>query len=58
MAETTLPNACVACGSDVHVRVIKGRATSYCGGCHWIGHPHVKVDHDGLKVSFQVEGQA
>jgi hypothetical protein len=53
IAETTLPDACVVCGGDVHIRVMHGKATSVCNACHWIGHPSVKVDHDGLKVSFE-----
>jgi hypothetical protein len=58
MAETTLPDACVSCGGDVHIRVMRGRATSVCNACHWIGHPNVQVDHDGLKVSFEAAAKA
>ena len=52
MAETTFPYACALCGGDLHIRVRDGRATSYCGGCHWIAHPRLQVHHDGFKVSF------
>jgi hypothetical protein len=57
-AETTFPDACAVCGGDVHIRVVEGHATSYCGGCHWIAHPKLHVQHDGLKVSFGAQGLA
>lgn len=57
-AETTFPCACAVCGGDVHIRVLDGHATSYCGGCHWIAHPKLDVQHDGLKVSFGAQAKA
>jgi hypothetical protein len=57
-AETTFPSACAVCGGDVHLRVLKGKATSYCSGCHWIAHPLLEVHADGLHVSFSPQGVA
>jgi hypothetical protein len=57
-AETTFPDACAVCGGDVHLRVVGGKATSYCSGCHWIAHPLLEVHHDGLHVQFSPQGKA
>lgn len=56
--ETTLPEACLVCGSDVELKVKDGKATSYCRTCHFIGHPDVRLTFEGLKVGFKPAGSA
>lgn len=56
--ETMLPDACAVCGGDVHLRVLNGRATSYCGTCHYIAHPKLQVHHDRLELSLDSTARA
>ena len=57
-AETTIPNACAVCGGDVHLRVLNGRATGFCGVCRWISHPKLEVHHDRLELSIETVANA
>ncbi len=56
--ETLLPDACAVCGGDVHLRVLNGKATSYCGTCHHIAHPKLKVLHDRLELALDSTAKA
>jgi hypothetical protein len=56
--EFTLPEGCVLCGSDLHVRVTESGATSVCPSCTWIAKPQVRLTHNGLKVTYLPGGTA
>lgn len=56
--EPLLPEACAVCGSDVHLRVVNGRATTYCGGCRSISHGKLQVHHDRLELAPDVVAKA
>lgn len=58
VSEVQLPQACVACGGDLHVRLTREEAISYCSVCHYIGKAKATVKDDGLRVDFRVSGRA
>ena len=43
----SLAGGCLLCGGDLQVRVGPGRATTFCGACRWISHPHMKRSDEG-----------
>ncbi len=42
IGELRLPGGCLVCGSDLEVRLVAGRAGSYCRACHWISRPRLE----------------
>ena len=58
VSEVELPEGCVICGGDLHVRMIGDGAMSYCPSCHHIGRARAIVKGDGLRVDFRVAGRA
>jgi len=56
--ETMLPEACAICGGDIYLRVLNGRATSWCPGCRTISHPKLQVHHDRLELAPDVVAKA
>jgi hypothetical protein len=58
VSEVELPQACVVCGGNLHVRLTRDEAISYCSVCHYIGKARATVKDDGLRVDFRVSGRA
>jgi hypothetical protein len=56
--EFTLPEGCLMCGGAVAIRATPSGASSYCGHCHWLSHPQVRVLGNGLEISYATVAQA
>jgi hypothetical protein len=46
VGEMRFEGGCLVCGGDLEVRLVAGRAGSYCRTCHWISRPRLER-HDG-----------
>jgi hypothetical protein len=53
-----LPNGCLLCGGELHVRIGDGSAASVCMRCRWISHPHMQRHEDGVHVVHPAGGTA
>jgi hypothetical protein len=56
--EYTLPEGCLACGADLHVRVTATGPAGVCKHCGWFGRPKITVTFEGLKVTYDEAAEA
>jgi hypothetical protein len=57
-AEFTLPDGCLVCGGEVTIRATPAGAHSYCTKCHWLSKPRMKVNGNGLELSYAATANA
>ncbi len=59
IAEFVLPQGCMLCGGSVNIRKTPGGgAHSYCSHCHWLSRPRLRMNKDGLELSFSTNAFA
>ena len=57
-AEMLLPNACLVCGSDVHLRLSPGDARTWCPKCHLASRPKISWGDGGMTLDYEHAAQA
>ncbi len=57
-AEFTLQEGCLLCKGPVTIRATASGAHSYCGQCHWLSRPRMRVKGNGLELSYAALAQA
>jgi len=58
IADFTLPEGCLLCGGELAVRATPSGAHTYCGHCHWISHPHMRMSRHGLELAYSTKAAA
>lgn len=51
-AEMVLPNACLVCGNDVHLRLSPGDARTWCVVCHLSARPKISWAEGGMTLEY------
>ena len=54
-----LPQGCMVCGGELTVRNTPGSgAHGYCGHCHWLVRPRLRMRREGLEIAYAARAWA
>lgn len=58
IADFTLSEGCLLCGGALDIRATPAGAHTYCGHCHWISHPTLRMSREGLELTYSADASA